>query len=252
MLKALGRSRPVQKALAFIAAHYLRLVRATTRFVIEPADFAARAREDAPLIAALWHGQHTMAHFAWPEGLRVAALISRNADAEINAMTLERLGVQPIRGSGGKAYKMHRRGGALALREMLRTLEGGVSLVLTADVPKIARQCGEGIIRLAMHSGRPIYPVAVVKRWRIDFKSWDRASFGLPFGPGAIVIGEPVRISRDADDAQIEAARLQLEAELDRIHQWAYDLVGSQDPGAQLSHGRSTVSGDAASEARPS
>lgn len=234
MLKALGRSRPVQKALAFLAAHYLRLVRKTTRFVVEPADFAVRAREDAPVIGALWHGQHTMAHFAWPQGIPVAALISRNADAEINAMVLERLGVQPIRGSGGKAYKMHKRGGALALREMLRALERGASLVLTADVPKIARVCGEGIIRLAMHSGRPIYPVAVVKRWRIDFKSWDRASFGLPFGRGAIVIGEPLRIPRDADATAVERARLHLEAALDAVHKRAYDLVGSHDPGAVL------------------
>lgn len=234
MLKALGRSRPVQSALAFIAAHYLRLVRATTRFTVEPADFDTRASEDAPVIGALWHGQHTMAHFAWPAGMKVAALISRNADAEVNAMVLQRLGVQPIRGSGGKAYKMHKRGGALALREMLRALEGGTSLVLTADVPKIARQCGEGIIRLAMHSGRPIYPVAVVKRFRIDFNSWDRASFGLPFGRGAIVIGAPLRIARDADAATVEEMRLALESALDEAHARAYALVGSRDPGAHL------------------
>ena len=235
MLKSIGRSRPVQTALAFIAAHYLRLVRATTRFVIEPADFAERARTDAPVIGALWHGQQTMAHFAWPHGMQVAALISRNADAEINAMVLERLGVKPIRGSGGSAYKMHKRGGVIALREMLRTLESGTSLVLTADVPKVARQCGEGIIRLAMRSGRPVYPVAVVKRWRLDFKSWDRASAGLPFGRGAIVIGAPIRIEADADAAGVEAARLSLQGALNEVHARAYALVGSKDPGAALS-----------------
>ena len=106
MLKALGRSHPVQKALAFVAAHYLRLLRATTRFRIEPADFSARALADAPVIGALWHGQHTMAHFAWPGGMQVAALISRNKDAEINAMVLESLGVKPIRGSGGRNQQL--------------------------------------------------------------------------------------------------------------------------------------------------
>jgi lysophospholipid acyltransferase (LPLAT)-like uncharacterized protein len=241
MLKSLGRSRPVQAVAAFLAAHYLRLVRATTRFTVEPADFATRAAKDAPLIGALWHGQHTMAHFAWPPGIRVAALISRNADAEINAMVLERLGVTPIRGSGGKAYKMRKRGGFAALREMLRALETGTSLVLTADVPKTARVCGEGIIRLAMHSGRPIYPVAVVKRWRIDFNSWDRASLGLPFGRGAIVVGEPIRIPADADAAAVEQARSSLQAALDAVHARAYEIVGSRDPGASLNKASSAA-----------
>ena len=235
MLKSIGRSRPVQNVLALAAAHYLRLLRASTSFAVEPADFSACVQADAPVIAALWHGQHTMAHFAWPAGMPVAALISRNADAEINAMVLQRLGVTPIRGSGGKAYKMHRRGGMLALREMLRSLEAGVSLVLTADVPKVARVCGEGIIRLAMHSGRPIYPVAVVKKWRLDFNSWDRASIGLPFGPGAIVIGEAIRVAAGADATAVESARLALEKALNEAHARAYGLVGSNDPGARPS-----------------
>ncbi len=241
MLKSFGRSRPIQYALAFVAAHYLRLVRASTRFVVEPANFSERAIENAPVIGALWHGQHTMAHFAWPAGMQVAALISRNADAEINAMVLERLGVIPIRGSGGKAYKMHKRGGVAALREMLRALDSGTSLVLTADVPKVARKSGEGIIRLAMLSGRPIYPVAVVKKWRLDFNSWDKASFGLPFGRGAIVIGDPIKVANDADTQTVESARQALQSALDQVHARAYALVGSQDPGAALSGAKTSV-----------
>jgi lysophospholipid acyltransferase (LPLAT)-like uncharacterized protein len=235
MLKNLGRSAPVQKVAAFLATQYLRLVQRTTRYTVEPADFREKAVRDAPVIGALWHGQHLMAHFAWPEGLRVAALISRNKDAEINAMVLENFGVKPIRGSGGRAEKMHRRGGMAALREMLRTLSNGQSLVLTADVPKVSRICGEGIIALAKHSGRPIYPVAVVNRRRIDFDSWDHASIGLPFGRGAIVVGDPIRVSAQADAADMEAARVALQASLDAIHARAYALVGDRDPGARQS-----------------
>ncbi|MGE3246027.1 MAG: lysophospholipid acyltransferase family protein [Beijerinckiaceae bacterium] len=239
LLKRLGRSAFVQKLAAFLAANYLRLVERTTRYTIEPADFRAQAAKDAPVIGALWHGQHLMAHFAWPTGLKVAALISRNKDAEINAMVLQKLGVIPIRGSGGRAEKMHRRGGVAALREMVRALDQGVSLVLTADVPKVSRVCGEGIIALAKHSGRPIYPVAVVNRWRIDFKSWDRASLGLPFGRGAIVIGDPLRIAADAGKDDMESARQMLEAALDAIHARAYALAGSSDPGAKDRRGAS-------------
>lgn len=238
MFKALGRSPAIQVAASALVARYLRLVEKTTRFEIEPADFARHVLADAPVIAALWHGQHTMAHLAWPPGMKVAALISRNADAEINARVLEKFGVIPVRGSGGRAEKMHRRGGVVALREMLRLLEDGVSIVMTADVPKVARVAGEGIVHLARRSQRPVYPVAVVTSARKDFRSWDRASFPFPFGRGAIVIGEALRVAADADDNALEAARVELEHRLDEIHERAYAMTGSTDPGAGLKANR--------------
>ena len=238
MLKRIGRSRAAQGALAFFAAHYQRLVERTTRFTVEPPDFRDRVRADGPVIAALWHGQHLGAHFAWPEDMKVAALISRNRDAEANALALERLGVIPIRGSGGRAEKMRKRGGFQALREMLRQLQSGVSLVLTADVPKTARVVGDGIVTLAKLSGRPIYPLAVASARRIDFNSWDRASVPLPFSRGAIIVGEPIRVAPDASPQDLEAARLKVEQALDAVHARAYELFGAQDPGRMLRDAR--------------
>ncbi len=234
MLKRIGRSRAAQGALAFFAAHYLRLVERTTRFTIEPPDFRDRVIANAPVIAALWHGQHLGAHFAWPPGIKVAALISRNRDAEANALVLERLGVIPIRGSGGRAEKMRKRGGFQALREMLRQLQAGVSLVLTADVPKTARVVGAGVITLAKLSGRQIYPLAVASARRVDFNSWDRASMPLPFSRGAIVVGEPITVAADASEQDVEDARQRVERALDAAHARAYEILGSQDPGAGL------------------
>lgn len=240
MLKRIGRSRAAQGALAFFAAHYLRLVQRTTRFTIEPPDFRDRVIADAPVIAALWHGQHLGAHFAWPPGIKVAALISRNRDAEANALVLERLGVIPIRGSGGRAEKMRKRGGFQALREMLRQLQAGVSLVLTADVPKTARVVGVGTVTLAKLSGRPVYPLAVASARRMDFNSWDRASVPLPFSRGAIVVGEPISVAADASAQDVEDARRRIEAALDAAHARAYEILGSQDPGAGLREMRAT------------
>jgi lysophospholipid acyltransferase (LPLAT)-like uncharacterized protein len=245
MLKRIGRSRAAQGALAFFAAHYLRLVERTTRFTLEPPDCRDRVTADAPVICALWHGQHLGAHFAWPPGIKVAALISRNRDAEANALALQRLGVIPIRGSGGRAEKMRKRGGFTALREMLRQLRAGVSLVLTADVPKTARVVGEGVVTLAKLSGRPIYPLAVANARRIDFNSWDRASLPLPFSRGAIVVGDPIRVPADASEADIEAARRRVESALDAAHARAYEILGSRDPGAGLREMRAARTGDA-------
>jgi hypothetical protein len=46
-------------------------------------------------------------------------------------------------------------------------------LPLTADVPKIPRVAGEGIVRLAAMSGRPLIAVALASRRRIDLNTWD-------------------------------------------------------------------------------
>jgi lysophospholipid acyltransferase (LPLAT)-like uncharacterized protein len=234
MLKKLGRTRLARVATGFLAVGWLRLVRATTRFVREPADFERDAVARQPIILAMWHGQHFMLSYAWPKGMRVSALISRSGDGELNARVLERLGVEPIRGSGGAAHKIRKRGGSMALREMLRRLADGSSVALTADVPKISRVAGPGIVTLARLSGRPIYPIAVVCRRRIDFHTWDRASIGLPFGRGAMVLGDPIDVARDADPATLEAAREAVERGLDVAHARAYALVGCADPGAKL------------------
>lgn len=232
MLKTVGRARGVLESAGALASGYLKLVRATNRFVQEPPGFLESIRPELPAIVAMWHGQHFMIHYAWPAGTRVAALISRHEDGEINAIILRHLGVEAIRGSGGSGgIKTRQHGGAAALREMARKLASGSTVVMTADVPKVSRRAGPGIVALARMSGRPIYPLAVVTSRRFDFRSWDHASLGKPFGRGAMVLGDPIRVERDADEVAIEAARAAVEAGLDRVHARAYALVGAEDPG---------------------
>ena len=235
MLKRLGRMRFVQEAVAFLLVVYIRLVRRTNRFTIEPPDADAIIEGHAPLIVAMWHGQHFMMTFAWrPSIARVAALISRHGDGGVSAAAHRRLGVQAIRGSGGRADRMRDKGGVPALRGMLRALASGASVVITADVPKRARVAGEGIVTLARLSGRPIVPTAVVTSRRFDLKSWDRGSIGKPFGRGAIVYGELIHVPADADEQAMETARKAVEAGLDDVHARAYAKVGGADPGAGL------------------
>lgn len=235
MLKTLGRSRGVLKTAGTLASSYLKLVRATNRFVQEPPGFLDAIRSDLPVIVAMWHGQHFMIHYAWPAGARIAALISRHEDGEINAIILRNLGVEAVRGSGGRGGdKVRAHGGAAALRVLARKLEDGSTVVMTADVPKVSRRAGPGIVTLARISGRPIYPLAVVTSRRFDFPSWDRASIGKPFGRGAMVLGDPIRVPRDADSASCEDARVAVEAGLDAVHARAYAAVGAQDPAASL------------------
>jgi hypothetical protein len=234
MFNRLARSRYGQEALGFLLASYLRLVQRTSSFVSAPADLESAFRDDTPAIGAMWHGQHLMISFAWPRAVaRVAALISRSSDAGAQAAALNRLGVIPVRGSGG-GKRDRAKGGAPALRGLMRALDDGVTVAMTADVAKFARVAGLGIVTLARLSGRPILPIAVAARRRIDFKSWDCASIGLPFNRCAIVVGDPIRVPRDADDDAMETARRQVEEGLDAVHARAYAMVGSRDPGADL------------------
>ena len=233
LMKRITRSRAVQETLGFLVAGYLKFVQRTNRFVMEPAD--AYDRVEMPVIAAMWHGQHFMIHFAKRRQDRAASLVSRSGDGEFNAVALRHLGVRAIRGSGARGRDIRKKGGAQAMRAMLRALSDGEMVVMTADVPKISRICGQGIVTLSQLSGRPIVPVAVVTSRRIDFDSWDRASIGLPFGRGAMVLGDQIHIPREADEQTLESLRKTVERELDRVHERAYALIGSRDPGAKPS-----------------
>ena len=53
-LKSLGRTPAVQGTIGRALAGYLRLVRRTNRFVLEPADLYARLTPIQPFIGAMW------------------------------------------------------------------------------------------------------------------------------------------------------------------------------------------------------
>ena len=235
MARRIGRSQFGQEAIGFLLAKYLRFVQRTSRITTVPENIDAVVRDDAPLICAMWHGQHLMMSFAWPDAIdRMAALISRHEDAGAQAAALRWLGVTPVRGSGGPADRARYKGGAPAMRELMRQLESGASVALTADVPKRARVAGIGIVKLAKLSGRPVAPTAVVASRRIQFHTWDRASLGLPFSRAVVVVGDLIRVAADADDAAMEAARIAVQEGLDEAHRRAYAMVGATDPGAHL------------------
>jgi lysophospholipid acyltransferase (LPLAT)-like uncharacterized protein len=223
--KRIARARWAQKTIGVMAAEYLRLVYKTSRLVTEPADIYERVIPDLPVILAMWHGQHFMAPFIKRPHLPAKTLISRHRDGEMNAIAAEWLGIETIRGSGDHGNGFHRKGGVGAYREMLDALAEGYSVALTADVPKIARVAGPGIVRLARDSGRPIYPVAIASSRRFEFDNWDRSVMNLPFSRMAGVVGAPIRVATTRDEAVLEAARLDVEASLNAATARAYAIA---------------------------
>jgi lysophospholipid acyltransferase (LPLAT)-like uncharacterized protein len=226
--RRIARSPAVQRFIGLLAAEYLRLVWRTCRFTIEPANFYETVEPHQPVIIAMWHGQHFMVPFL-SRGHRVKVLISRHRDGEINAYAAQCLGVGTVRGSGDHGRRFDLKGGVGAFKGMLTALEEGYNMALTADVPKVARVAGLGIVTLGRMSQRPIYPVAVATSRRIVLKNWDRTAVNLPFGRFAIVAGDPVMVPADADEAIVEQCRALVQQRLGQVTERAYEIVDRKD-----------------------
>ena len=227
-----GRLLSENAAFAAIAARlgiwYLKLVFHTNRWVVEPEDALDKVRPHLPVIVAVWHGQHILLPVI-PIGLTASVMISRNLDGEITARIARAFGSRPIRASGGRDPKRAiEKGGMKGFIEMLQALENGENVVQTADIPQgTPRRAGLGIVKLAQRSGRPIVPLAVASSRRmVASRAWDRTTVNLPFGRSAICMGEPVYVPADADEENMENARISLQSELNRITLRAYELTG--------------------------
>ena len=234
-VRNLLRSSRVQRAVGVLAAEYLRLVWRTNKFTIQPADVYERVEPQQPAIFAFWHGQHFMTPFIkTKESYRAKVLISRHRDGEFNAIAAERLGIGTIRGSGDHGSAFHRKGGVGAFKEMVRALQDGYNVALTADVPKRSRVVGMGIIMLARESGRPIMPFAMATSRFLRLNNWDRTTINLPFGRGALVGIEEIFVPADADPATMESLRVKVEVTLNEATRRAYAQVGRPE---QADHG---------------
>ena len=215
-----------------LMALYLKLVWKTSRFVLEPADSYALIEPHLPVIVTMWHGQHFLLPFLRRPHDRVKVLISLHHDADINAIAAEQLGVGIIRGSGDHGGDFKRKGGVRAFIQMRRALEEGWTVAVTADVPKVARIAGKGLIMLAATSERRIYPVGIATSRRVTLRNWDRTAINLPFSRGAMVIGEPVDVPASAEDEMIEDCRRRVEASLNAASTRAYAIVDASEENA--------------------
>jgi hypothetical protein len=230
--KVLLASSTFQTVAAACVYAALSFVYRTNRHVPESDDLVAAVDGKTPVIVALWHGQQLLAQFVKPGNEPVAAVVSRSADAEINARVLKRADVHVIRGSGGRERaETVRKGGVRALKGMKDALAGGLNVVTIADISKgTPRQAGEGIVTLARISGRPIVPMAIAtSRYHVVKKSWDKTTINLPFGRACLKLGVPIYVPRDASDADLEILRQKVTDDLNCVTQKAYQAVGATE-----------------------
>ena len=226
MLKAISRSAVGLEIAAILLAAWYYLVRFTNRMRREPMpDFYAPFDQNRAVIVALWHGEHFLIPFLGRKGDRLVPLSTHHRDGEILARGGKYFGLRFLRGSGDHGGEFLRKKALQAFSGMMRELAAGGNVVVTADVPKISRVAGLGIVTLAKYSQCPIVPVAMATSRVHRLSNWDRTCINLPFGRMGVVRGEEIRVPRDADDVALEAARLQVETALNAVTERAYALA---------------------------
>ncbi|RIX99743.1 DUF374 domain-containing protein [Aureimonas flava] len=231
--KAWLRSPAVIGVGAALVHGALRFICRTQRTAAGSSDHRAILTRHHPAIVGLWHGQHLLAPFFRPVELPYVALLSRSADAEMNAAVVERFGIGTVRGSGGRVREAAaRKGGARALIALRRSLAEGIGVCMIADVPKgTPREAGLGIVTLARLSGRPIVPsAAVTSRRHVVRRSWDRTTLPLPFGRIAVVMGEPIHVPADAGPEEMERLRAELTRAIEAANAEALRLADGGRP----------------------
>lgn len=226
--KPLADSTIVKNALASLLANGLRFVKATNP--IAPGSNQVETFLDVRSnnIYALWHGQHLLAPAYVPKGQRLPTMFSRSADAELNALAASRLGLEPIRGSGGREGEHSlEKGGARALIALKKALDQGKSVCMIADIPHgTPREAGLGIITLSRISGRPIVGVAfATSRRKVLEKSWDKTTINLPFGRCGVASAEPIQVPRNASESELEDYRKRVTDALNAATDRAYRLA---------------------------
>jgi hypothetical protein len=215
-------ARPAaQRFVCWLAARYIRLVLATGRWTVAGDESARRhAAEAKPFIGCFWHGRMLMMPGFWKSDRPISMLISDHLDGRLIARVIAYFGIGTIIGSSS-------RGGADALRAMLKALKSGVCVCVTPDGPRgPSQRVRPGLLIAAKLAQVPVIPGSYSSTRARPLGSWDRFLFALPFGRGVYVLGEPVMVPPDADDAAIETARTALERQLNAITATADELCG--------------------------
>jgi lysophospholipid acyltransferase (LPLAT)-like uncharacterized protein len=205
MLKQFLRAGRTQQVLAWLAGRYLQCVALTTRWQIEGEDVVTRWVTGAPCIVAFWHETLPSMPVAWLTARRhgrskqAVVLASQHRDGQLIGMAMGAFGLGLVVGSSS-------RGGAAGLRRLAAALKEGSDVGLTPDGPRGPRRvAAAGVAQLAALSGAEVLPVAAWTQWALQFRSWDRMRFPLPFGRGRLVFGEMIAVPRQGWEASLPA-----------------------------------------------
>lgn len=189
------------KLLSYLIYYFIRIINLTYRYEFVGLDNKKRARGHHPLgsfVYAVWH-QNLIPGILANGDEQYTMIISESKDGELVAVTCEKLGHKPSRGSST-------RGGKKALIEMVKNVKSGIPGALTVDGPKgppfVVKP---GIIEIARLAQCAILPMSpYTNRFWVLKKSWDQFRIPKPFSRVVIALGEPLFVDESVTKEQFE------------------------------------------------
>jgi lysophospholipid acyltransferase (LPLAT)-like uncharacterized protein len=201
-----------QSLIPALAVFLIRGLAATLRWRVD--DRCECATRKHPFVGTFWHNRLLMVPILYRRfggGHRGNCLTSPSKDGGIVAGVMERFGIGSVRGSSSRR-------GALAIREMAAVLERGEDMAITPDGPRGPRyHFHPGAVKLAQLTGVPLLLIHVDYSRYWELKSWDCFRIPKPFARVDVVFDEGHRIPVELTEAEFEAERARLEAELKRV-----------------------------------
>lgn len=209
LYKRILKSDAFMGCAAFLAWAYIRFVHMTCRWrVYHDHIIESYVLTKTPVIVVFWHNRLFLNALGWTYPVPFYMLISQHSDGQLISRVMQHFGISTIKGSTN-------RGGAEALRRMLKTLKNGDCLGVTPDGPRGPRfQCSDGIVSLARLSGCDVIPGISASGRRKVLGSWDRFILALPFSRAAFVWGQPLSLKKDATAEEIASFKAKLEQNL--------------------------------------
>ena len=161
-------------------------------------------------IYSFWHNRiFAGTYFFRNRGIVI--ITSQSFDGEYIARFIQRFGYGAVRGSST-------RGGVGALVEMIRLMKKGLPMGFSVDGPRGPKYAAKtGAVLLAKKTGNPLMPFVFEceKFWTLN--NWDQLQIPKPFTRAKLFIAEPIDVSKDADETEIENKRSELQNKLDEL-----------------------------------
>jgi len=207
----------IHRIVAHLLAGYAELLTKTCRVEIQGWEYIASILSgDTPIIFTTWHGQVHMLYPAFKDRVdfhRLAMVVVDDQRQDILTPFGHVAGVQ--------TYPMIRSdtsmGGASRMVALLKALRGGKFTYMAPDGPDgPPRVAKEGVVFLASRLNAWLVPLGAACRRAFHLKRWDRYALPLPFSLIRVVVGQPLRASRQVDrDSLLKELSQQLDATLE-------------------------------------
>jgi len=175
----------------------------------------------------MWHRAVLLATCYFRQ-YRAVVLISQSFDGELITRAAAKLGYGAARGSSS-------RGSHEGLLGMKQALEQGHPAIFTADGPRgPVYRTKMGPVKLAQMTGYPASSFYLLPERTWQVPSWDRLLVPKPFSRVVVSFARSVPVAADADAAELEARRLELEAALERARLNAEAYMAGQPQTAEV------------------